>query len=106
MREKMGMYKGNAKKKGYSFKLTEKQFSEITKQDCFYCGAKPSNVTGRKRKSGNYIYNGLDRVDNTKGYTIDNVVPCCRFCNNAKSNHTLQEFKEWSERLYKKMFLV
>ena len=28
---------------------------------------------------------GLDRVDSNKGYTDDNVVPCCGSCNQLKN---------------------
>lgn len=35
---------------------------------------------------------GLDRVDNTKGYVLDNLVSCCTFCNAAKNTQTMDEF--------------
>jgi len=38
------------------------------------------------------IYNGIDRVDPKRGYTSDNVVPCCRHCNWVKGASTLDEF--------------
>ena len=44
--------------------------------------------------------NGLDRVDSSKGYTIDNVVPCCAICNTAKNKMTQKEFKEWIKTVY------
>ena len=50
--------------------------------------------------NGIYIYNGIDRIDNNKGYTIDNIVPCCHICNQAKSSFTLQEFQDWIEKVY------
>lgn len=52
-----------------------------------------------------YINNGIDRIDNNKGYTIDNVVPCCKMCNQAKNDYTLQEFQDWVEKIYNKMFI-
>lgn len=30
---------------------------------------------------------GLDRIDNDKGYTKDNVVPCCLLCNRTRGDH-------------------
>lgn len=102
MRARMSIYKQDAKRRNLKFELTEKQFGEITKQDCYYCGSKPNNVTGRGRPAGSYTYNGLDRVDNSKGYMIDNIVPCCDMCNGAKSNYSLQEFQDWNERVYNK----
>jgi len=103
MRNVITSYKYSAKKKGLDWKLTEEQFKELAQQDCYYCGAKPSNILDRKDCSGRYIYNGLDRIDNTKGYTIDNVVPCCKVCNYRKKAATLEEFKDWIERVYNRM---
>jgi 5-methylcytosine-specific restriction endonuclease McrA len=103
MRQTIINYKNGAKKRGLEYKLTEKQFSEITKKDCYYCGEKPKGITNGKRTNRAYIFNGLDRIDNTKGYTTDNVVPCCRNCNYAKHQLTLQEFKEWIRRVYNRM---
>jgi len=104
MRATIKGYKNGAKTRGVNYELTDKQFKEITQQDCYYCGAKPNNISDRKGFNGNYIYNGLDRVDNIKGYTMDNVVPCCRFCNYAKNNHTLKEFKVWIKKVHSKLF--
>ena len=100
----IAQYKARAKRKGYEYKLTEKQFKKITQKDCHYCGAKPNNIANIKDYNGKYIYNGLDRINNTKGYIIDNVVPCCKMCNDKKSNMTLQEFKDWIKKVYNKMY--
>jgi len=97
-------YKRSAKKKGYSFELTNEQFFKLTQRACYYCGIEPNNITKNIQTNGNYIYNGLDRIDNTKGYTIKNTVSCCSICNYAKRNLTLQEFKDWLKRISNKMF--
>jgi hypothetical protein len=102
MRQALIAYKRHAKKRNVAFGLSEKQFVEITQKDCFYCGAKPNNISDRAYLLESYIYNGIDRVDNTNGYTIDNVVPCCKKCNYAKNDMTLQEFKNWVKRIYNK----
>ena len=107
MRRIITGYKKSAKKRGYEYKLTEEQFAEITQKDCFYCGAKPNNISKRKpnkQANGEYIYNGIDRVDNIKGYTIDNIVPCCRFCNIRKGKLTLKEYKDWIKKSYEILF--
>ena len=37
---------------------------------------------------------GLDRINNNKGYTKSNVVPCCYQCNRIRSNiYTHKDFK-------------
>ena len=95
-------YKTQAKKRELDFGLTKDQFYEITQKDCYYCGAKPNNKLTGHNCYGEYVYNGLDRIDNTKGYTIDNVVPCCKTCNYAKRDLTLQEFKNWISKVYNK----
>jgi len=99
MRNIIDCYKRKAKARGYEWGLTEEQFKEITQKDCYYCGAKPNNVSKHKKSNGNYLYNGIDRVNNTKGYIIDNVVPCCHTCNQAKSDLTLEKFKDWIKRV-------
>ena len=101
-------YKNGAKRREIKYKLTEEQFKEITQKDCYYCGAKPNQINKGHRgypPFGDYIYNGIDRIDNNKGYTIDNVVPCCKMCNQAKNDYTLQEFQDWVEKIYNKMFI-
>ena len=40
---------------------------------------------------------GSDRVDNSKGYTMENSVPCCKFCNLGKSVCDVQEFRRMVE---------
>lgn len=103
MRSLIANYKKSAKNKGHSYELTEKQFAEITQQNCHYCGAKPNGIASHSKQNGDYIYNGLDRINNTKGYTIDNVVPCCKLCNYKKSDMSLQEFEDWIKKVYKKI---
>lgn len=106
MRNSIINYKRHAKQRGLRWNLTEKQFAEITQQDCYYCGAKPNNLSKHKESFGEYIYNGLDRIDNNKGYVIDNIVPCCKDCNRSKYKRTLQEYKDWIKSSYNKMLLV
>jgi 5-methylcytosine-specific restriction endonuclease McrA len=31
-----------------------------------------------------FLYSGIDRKDNEKGYTEENCVPCCKRCNGIK----------------------
>jgi len=85
-------YKNGAKKRDLEFSLTRKQFKRLTQQKCFYCGAKPHNMCYHKQSNGEFIYNGIDRIDNTKGYIIDNCVTCCYICNQWKRAYTQQEF--------------
>lgn len=84
-----------------AFDLTPEQFFLLTKQNCFYCGIEPQQKERSNPKTyGHYIYNGIDRVDSQKDYTIDNVVPCCKHCNFAKKNMSKLEFYSWIKRIY------
>jgi hypothetical protein len=79
------------------FTLPFDQFIHITSSVCHYCGCVPSMV--KKRYHGNYIYNGIDRVDSKSGYIEGNCVPCCAKCNHAKKDMSYQEFIDWLSRI-------
>lgn len=83
----------------HKFELSDQRAFHLFQQHCFYCGIEPSNL--KKTKAGSVKYNGIDRIDSSKGYTPENVVTCCRRCNVAKNDQTLSEFTEWYTRLYK-----
>ncbi len=99
-------YKSSAKRRGYSFELTKEEFLTIISHNCYYCGASPSMTY--TYGSGNtltdyteYRYNGVDRVDNKIGYINDNVVSCCKICNNSKASLSINEWHEWIDRIHK-----
>ena len=75
-------YKCSAKtRKGEaaSFSLTFEQFMTFWQKSCFYCHDGLSTI-------------GLDRIDNSKGYSVDNIVACCRQCNFMKCSLGLKAF--------------
>lgn len=88
--------KRSARNRGYPWKLSRKEVKELITQPCHYCLAEPSNGSSdtHKQRNGLFLFNGLDRVDNDRGYCIDNVVPCCRTCNLMKRAMTQAEFME------------
>jgi len=96
-------YKHSAKKRGIRFSLEESDFRRLTQQPCFYCGVAPSKVKDRNGshvfKRSKFVYNGIDRVNNTKDYNFQNCVSCCRDCNIAKGTRTIEEFFAWIQRL-------
>ena len=63
--------------------IPEDDYYFLVSQPCHYCSGplSPSGV-------------GLDRKDNSIGYTMANVVPCCRQCNIIKN-----DFLSYSEML-------
>jgi len=87
-------------------------FMKLTQMPCSYCGAEPSNCA--KKNNHEFKYNGLDRIDNSKGHDLDNIVPACWRCNEMKKarhrddflNHIetimLQQFKNEIEGKYGK----
>lgn len=93
-------YRGRALQKGLAFKLTEAEFRILTQRDCFYCGAKPrSKMVMSGKHQSEYMYNGIDRVDNSIGYIIGNVVPCCFDCNHAKATLSQEQFIALANRV-------
>ena len=43
--------------------------------------------------------NGVDRIDSSKGYELDNCVPCCSKCNIMKLDYTTNEFLQHIEKI-------
>lgn len=92
-------YKLSAKRRHHNFSLTIDQFRELTQQDCNYCGLPPSQVSYKKEYNGPHRFNGIDRRDNKQGYIIENAVPCCKTCNQAKHTMTEEDFLSWIKRI-------
>jgi hypothetical protein len=64
--------KGEVKRRDRNFSITLEEYRNIMTNVCHYCD--------------NIVNTGLalDRKDNNKDYTIDNVVVCCNRCNTLK----------------------
>jgi hypothetical protein len=100
-------YKVEAKMRKKSFNLTIKEFKELTSKNCVYCGSEPCKFsTTRYTRDINlkaytiYKYNGIDRINSTKGYEKGNVAPCCIWCNIAKRDKTVEEFRDHIVKIY------
>ncbi len=78
-------YAGAAKRRGYSFELSDKEFSDLFHSQCSYCGKPESR--------------GIDRVDNLVGYTTENSVSCCGMCNKMKWRFSREEFIEHAKAI-------
>ena len=96
-------YKRQATYRGHSFQLNKFDFGLLTRQHCHYCGTKPSNIKKSRSNSlaGPYIYNGIDRVNNRRGYSLHNCVPCCALCNRMKRNLTTRQFLNHIESIFR-----
>ncbi len=62
----------------------------IKNPNCFYCGIEINFQPFCRSINTSY---SLDRKDNQKDYTAENVVICCKKCNFGKGN--LFSFEEW-----------
>lgn len=96
-------YKRHAERRGFKWLLSREFVERLIKENCFYCDDEPSNIKKTKNSIGDgLLYSGVDRINSDKDYTEDNVVACCRVCNYAKSNMTIDEFKMWVIRIGKR----
>jgi hypothetical protein len=68
------------------FKIDEELFSTKIKESCYLCG-KDKTETHK---------NGLDRFDNSIGYTEENIRTCCFNCNYMKKDY---EYDNWINKL-------
>lgn len=97
----MYTYRRRAWKHHHVFNLSKEVFYKLIKDKCFYCGSEPMQIIKRsKSKLDQIIYNGIDRLDPTKAYNPENCVTCCKYCNFAKSDSTVDEFRERIRRMY------
>jgi len=84
-------YRRNAKTRNLVWALTNEETRNLINSACHYCGFNSAPI-------------GIVRIDNTIGYTRNNSVPCCRFCNFGKHTSTFDEFKDWIKRAYEHLF--
>lgn len=73
--------KDAAKRGGYELDISAEQYFALISRPCHYCWKSLNGGAGH----------GLDRVDCSRGYVVDNVVPCCKSCNRIKSDQLTEE---------------
>lgn len=96
-------YKNSAKRRGYEFTLSKEEFIDMVEQECSYCGTSPCTTEKSytcKYNHIDYYYNGVDRIDNSIGYTKSNCVTACKFCNNSKNTLSKDKFLEYIKKIY------
>lgn len=61
----------------------------IFTQPCYYCGKTGWNIIG------------CDRINNSIGHIKNNIIPCCKKCNDlrARKKMSVEEFKEYIKKL-------
>jgi hypothetical protein len=72
-------YRRRAFRSNIAFELTTAHFEESQDSVCTYCCRKMTAP-------------GLDRIDSSRGYTEDNIVPCCAPCNRKKGPDSEDEY--------------
>jgi hypothetical protein len=74
-------YQNRAIQKGLDFVLSKDEFDVISSNSCYLCNKGCSSTH----------HNGLDRIDNSKGYIEDNVKSCCGGCNFMKRDYSVED---------------
>jgi hypothetical protein len=87
----IGKIKHDAIKAGYEWMLDDVFAFNLIISNCSYCGKESGWPNGR---------NGIDRINSSIDYYPENCIACCKFCNRAKSDRTVEEFKSWAVDLY------
>jgi hypothetical protein len=87
-------YRHKAKERGYEWGLNIDEFFELVTSPCHYTGRVPQQefIPPGKEPSPTLYWNGIDRVDNTKGYIPNNCVSCWGVVNKMKLTMTKEEF--------------
>jgi hypothetical protein len=98
-----------SKKHKEKLELSLEEWMEKVNDNCFYCGLPPQDIHfsySKKRYSkgidedNRETFNGIDRIDSSIGYTLDNTVSCCNMCNRMKSDFLQNEFFNKIELIY------
>lgn len=90
------VYEWKATKRSLCFTISLEAFKNLIHIPCYYCGLQPEQTL---QKYPGFIYIGVDRIDNRRGYEPGNVVSCCKICNAFKSSRTTQEFLNHVNRI-------
>lgn len=70
--------KSSARTRKIEYRLKDEEALSILNQRCFYCNSSDPV--------------GIDRMDSSKGYTLDNSTACCSMCNYMKNVYTKEMF--------------
>jgi hypothetical protein len=90
LKTRISRLKSSARHRGIPVRLMDYEYNSLLKMGCMYCGKRLDDENGVC----------LDRIDSKKGYTLENVTPCCKRCNVAKNDMDIVEFIKWVERTY------
>jgi hypothetical protein len=81
--------------------LSKAQARDLFQAPCTYCGNSPVIHFRAKGLNGHFDHNGIDRLDNNRGYTPSNARTACWRCNEGKNTLSVEAFADWICRVYK-----
>ena len=93
----VSLYKCNARNRNRIWDLSDEEFKALSQKACHYCGRGPYKT--KTLIYSKFTYNGIDRKDNSVGYTLENSLPCCHECNWRKGAVGYTEFISWIKLL-------
>jgi len=95
----------NLHKFGPTTPFTYEQWEALVLGICAYCGQPPYEpravpVGNAAPQISRMLLNGIDRVDSSLGYAVENCVSCCKTCNRMKMALPLSSFQEHIKKIY------
>lgn len=85
-------YKRSAEQRNIDWLLTEEDFEMFWQKPCSYCGSIIETI-------------GIDRVDSSKPYEINNCKSCCSDCNKMKMDLSEEYFLKMIKKIYNNLNL-
>ena len=98
-------YKYGARTRSLEWRLSNDEARALFAEDCHYCGVEPLQEHTTTSGFGSFVYNGIDRKNNSEGYVKTNVVTCCRTCNYRKGATPYSEFLAWVHAIHSNLQL-
>jgi hypothetical protein len=83
----------NAKRRGYDFCMTQNELLDLFYKQNSKCALSNETISFENKTAS------LDRIDNTKGYSIDNVQWVHRTINFMKNTLLQQDFIQWCHKV-------
>lgn len=83
-------YKRQAVDRGIKWTITDNHFYNLMRGLCYYCGYQPTTPLQ---------FNGIDRFEESLGYTPQNAVPCCAECASIKTDLSVENLWQHIKRI-------
>jgi hypothetical protein len=81
----------------YTVEIEPNDYNQVVNNPCYICGKPPCYDTADMNM---VHFNGVDRVNNDGGYTLNNVRACCTTCNFLKRNYTFDAMMQKLAQIY------